>query len=129
MSATLGSAPTILVVDDEPAVLILVQWMLEAAGYDVLAACDGRQALALLENQHDAIDLLLTDINMPDMTGFDVMERLQADEATRNIPVVICTSRVLTNSEKNDLRRTVTILNKEGLDHEAVVQALRRIVD
>jgi len=63
------SSATILVVDDEPAVLNLVKLILEAAGYVVLAACNGQQALALCENRKHTIDLLLTDINMPDISG------------------------------------------------------------
>ena len=63
------SSATILVVDDEPAVLNLVKFILEAAGYAVLAACNGQQALAVCENRNHTIDLLLTDINMPDISG------------------------------------------------------------
>jgi CheY-like chemotaxis protein len=66
---------------------------------------------------------------MPDMTGFEVLERLKANAATRDIPVVICTSRILTVQERNQLTgRTATILSKQGLDHSAVVQELLRVV-
>jgi CheY-like chemotaxis protein len=69
MSPRHRSRSTILVVDDEPAVLNLVKVILEAAGYAVLGACSGQEALALCQNQNHLIDLLLTDIDMPDVSG------------------------------------------------------------
>jgi CheY-like chemotaxis protein len=67
-----GSGPTILAVDDDPAVLNLVKLILENAGYSVLAACDGQQALAYFENRKHSIDLLVTDINMPHISGLEL---------------------------------------------------------
>jgi len=91
MPSTLGSSPTILVVDDEPAVLNLVKLILEAAGYAVMAACDGRQALALCENRNYTIDLLLTDINMPDIGGLKLA--CQVSEIVPDLPVIFMTGR------------------------------------
>ena len=65
----------ILVVDDEPDTLGLVQLTLETAGYDVKAAASGGEAL-LLAQQH-TFDAILLDIMMPDISGFDVCRRLQ----------------------------------------------------
>ena len=66
----------ILVVDYEPAVLSLVKAILEGAGYAVLAACNGQQALALCESPNHSIDLLLTDINIPDISGLELACRV-----------------------------------------------------
>jgi len=60
---------TVLVVDDEPALVYLAKMALEAGGYEVLAAFSGPQAIQLCRDQKDRIDLLLTDINMPRMNG------------------------------------------------------------
>jgi CheY-like chemotaxis protein len=65
----------ILVVDDEPDTLGLVQLTLETAGYDVKAAASGGEAL-LLAQQH-TFDAILLDVMMPDLSGFDVCRRLQ----------------------------------------------------
>lgn len=78
MRATPRLSSTILVVDDEPAVLKLVKLILEGAGYAVLAAGNGQQALALSENRGHSIDLLLTDINMPDISGPELACRVSA---------------------------------------------------
>ena len=63
---------TVLVVDDEPALVYLAKMALEAGGYEVLAAFSGPQAIQLCRDQKDRIDLLLTDINMPRMNGAEL---------------------------------------------------------
>ena len=76
----------IMVVDDTPANLKLLQEMLQAKGYLVLTFPRGASALkAAAKNPPD---LILLDINMPDMNGFEVCERLKADEVLKDIPVI-----------------------------------------
>jgi CheY-like chemotaxis protein len=66
---------TILLIDDEDQVRILLQIALEGAGYRVLAAESGQHGLRLL--QHQAVDLILVDIFMPEMDGFELIQRLR----------------------------------------------------
>jgi CheY-like chemotaxis protein len=74
-------AETIMVVDDEPDLLDLIVQVLEARGYSVLAAASGKQALEQWSHHSRHIDLLLTDMTMPDgMTGFELAERLRAED-------------------------------------------------
>ena len=73
-----GSGPTILVVDDEPALLALVRTMLWRAGYAVLEAPGGAEALQIADDREAPIRLLLTDILMPDMNGYELAEQLKA---------------------------------------------------
>jgi CheY-like chemotaxis protein len=64
------------------------------------------------------------------MTGFEVVERLKEDASTRNIPVVICTSRVLNSTERTQLTgKAVTIISKENRDKSGVAEELRRIIN
>jgi CheY-like chemotaxis protein len=75
-------------------------------------------------------ELIVLDLNMPCMSGFEVLERLKAASTTKDIPVVICTSRVLTITEENQLSsKAASILSKEGLDHGAMARELRRVID
>jgi CheY-like chemotaxis protein len=75
-----AGAETIMVVEDEPDLLELVVQVLEARGYTVLGACSGKQALEQWSQRDREIDLLLTDMVMPDgMTGFQLAERLRTD--------------------------------------------------
>ena len=77
---------TIMVVDDTPDNLDLLQEMLQANGYRVLAFPDGKLALAAAAKSPP--DLILLDINMPEMTGFEVCERLKADAVLKGISVI-----------------------------------------
>lgn len=80
----------ILIVDDEPEILILLTSRLEANNYDVFTAKDGESCLktAALEKP----DLIILDLLMPGMSGIEVCKRLKADENTRKIPIIILTA-------------------------------------
>src|SRR3954449_7298009 len=81
-----GQPAGILVVDDTPANLQVLAGMLKDRGYKVRPVPSGK--LALLAAQRDPPDLILLDINMPEMNGYEVCEHLKADEALRKIPVI-----------------------------------------
>ena len=80
----------ILVVDDVPANLKLLEARLVAEYFDVLTAEDGFKALAICEHTH--VDLILLDIMMPGLSGFEVCERLKADPRFAHIPIVMVTA-------------------------------------
>jgi signal transduction histidine kinase len=80
----------ILVVDDYAANVKLLKRNLEAAGYETVVAYDGEQALEQVDAEHP--DLMLLDIMMPKIDGFEVCRRLRADEATAVIPVIMVTA-------------------------------------
>src|SRR5207237_10162921 len=81
--------PRILVVDDNKQNLEILQKTLTAAEYEVITAADGPTALSLIESA--APDLVLLDVMMPDMSGYEVCERIRANEASRLLPVVMLT--------------------------------------
>lgn len=81
----------ILVVDDQKHIVRLVQITLEKAGYEVIPAYDGVEALELVEK--DPPDLIVLDVMMPRMDGFEVLQRLQADPRFQRIPVVMLTAK------------------------------------
>jgi len=84
--------PTILVVDDQPSVVRSVSVTLERWGdYDILEAADGETALALARQHHP--DMVILDVMMPGMDGFQVLDALKADPATRDIAVLMITAR------------------------------------
>jgi two-component system, OmpR family, response regulator VicR len=82
-----SSSPTILVVDDEPEILELLQEMLQDEGYTVLTAVNGLVALELLAQTRVAI--VLTDYMMPRMNGIELCTRLRADPRTATMPIVL----------------------------------------
>lgn len=83
--------PTILLVEDEEENQLLGLTVLKPLGVEVLLAQNGREALALAAERIP--DLILLDIIMPGMTGLEVLEKLKADAKTKDIPVMMLTSR------------------------------------
>jgi DNA-binding response OmpR family regulator len=81
----------ILVVDDDNAVRGVLKVVLERAGFEILSAANGAAAVAALGEK--SVDLVLLDIEMPGMSGFDVCLQMQADPALRAIPVLMMTGR------------------------------------
>ncbi len=91
----------VLVVDDEPAGLALMGGLLENY-YTVKVATDGETALGIAAAEHPP-DLILLDIMMPGMDGYEVCRRLKEDPKTRDIPVIFLTAKAKTEDEKNGL--------------------------
>jgi signal transduction histidine kinase/CheY-like chemotaxis protein len=104
--------PTILAVDDEPAALQLVEGYLAGSGFEVIAATSGREALDLVQ-EHD-VDLVICDLVMPDIDGFEVVAELKADARTAPIPILICTGHDLTTAEKARLHGQILGIVSKG---------------
>jgi YesN/AraC family two-component response regulator len=106
---------TILVVDDEPATLEMYARMLrvQPASFNTLKARDGRQALDVLKQNR--VDLVLLDLRMPELDGFGVLEAMRQSAATKDIPVIVLTAQVLTESDMTRLNRGVASVLEKGL--------------
>ena len=81
----------ILAVDDERHIVRLVQVNLERAGYQVVTAFDGKEALEKVEAENP--DLVVLDVMMPYMDGFEVLQQLRKNPATRELPVIMLTAK------------------------------------
>ena len=84
-------AHTILVVDDEPAVVRLVELNLTQEGHQVRTASDGEAALTSIADTRP--DLVVLDVMMPKLDGFETLKRLKSDPATADIPILMLTAR------------------------------------
>jgi DNA-binding response OmpR family regulator len=84
--------PLVLVADDDADILALVAFRLEHAGYAVVTASDGDEALRLARERQP--DLAVLDVMMPKLTGYDVTRALRAEDATARLPVILLTARV-----------------------------------
>src|SRR5256885_2205862 len=84
-------AKTILVVEDETHLARLMQVNLEAQGYSVVTALDGKQALLTLDTVQP--DLIVLDVMMPHIDGFEVLQIVRSSPDTRQIPVILLTAR------------------------------------
>ena len=83
---------TILVADDDQDILNLVCFRLEQVGYDVVRASDGAQAVRLAAERKPA--LCVFDVQMPEMTGYEAIEVLRADDGLREVPIILLTASV-----------------------------------
>lgn len=85
------STKRIVYVEDEEEMIDLVRLILVRHGYTLLGASGGRQGLDLI--RRESPDLVLLDLMMPDMDGWDVYQQMKADESTRDIPVIVITAK------------------------------------
>src|SRR6266446_9762017 len=88
----------VLIVEDNPLNMKLFSAMIESQDYDVLQASDGRAALDLAHQQHP--DLIIMDLQLPDMSGLKVTRSLKADSATRDIMIIATTAYALRGDEE-----------------------------
>jgi len=92
-AARAREALTVMIVDDSVSVRRVVSNLIKSAGWQPMAAKDGLEALEIIQSSAQPPDLILVDIEMPRMDGYELMTTLRAQEAYRNIPLVILTSR------------------------------------
>lgn len=83
---------TILVVDDSPTVVKFVSFSLRNGGFSVITACDGMDAIEKVSHSQDDIHLIITDLNMPNLDGYSLIETLRQNERYRNTPIIILSS-------------------------------------
>jgi CheY-like chemotaxis protein/anti-sigma regulatory factor (Ser/Thr protein kinase) len=117
----------VLVVDDEPANREYLTRILEPEGFTVTTADGGRSGIQLARSGRP--DLVLLDLMMPDVTGFDVVEALRADEATRAIPIMVLTAKDLTEADKGQLNGHVaTVLSRRSTGVADLLGQLQHVV-
>ena len=88
----------ILIAEDEPSLRENLQWMLEMEGYTVLAACDGRDALA--QAGESLPDLVITDVMMPHLDGYGLVKALREQESTATTPIIMLSAK----ADRGDIR-------------------------
>jgi adenylate cyclase len=114
----------ILLVDDEPEFLEMLQMRLEANGYEVQTATDGAEGFRKAKEEHP--NLILLDVMMPGMDGFEVLSKLRACEDTKYLPVVMLTakreSKFLLKSQ--ELRATDYLM--KPCDSKELLQVVRK---
>lgn len=94
-----NNQPVILVVDDIPTNIVLIQALLKGKNYEVIAARSGAEALEAAVSRKP--DIIILDIMMPVMDGYEVLARLRSDEATKDIKVVMLSALAKDEDVKN----------------------------
>ena len=119
--ATAPRCYTVLLVDDDRASRYLLNGLLTNSNCQLREATGGIEGLRLARESKP--DLIVLDLSMPDLTGFEVIERLKNDPETRNIPVVICTSKLLDDEESARLSSAVAVISKGSISSRELALA------
>ena len=120
-------AKRVLVVDDEPAAVDLLTQILQEEGYQVKGTYSGEEALRVLEAAPQ--DIILLDLLMPEMDGFEVIQRVKAHPRWRDIPIIVVTAKDLTDSDWGFLHRSVDrIIQKSGLAGENLMKEVQGLL-
>ena len=114
----------ILIVDDDPAILEVLETILAVEGYKTRKASDGNMALQLI--RESLPDLIIIDIKMPGLDGYEVIKTLKAAERTRNIPVIVLTASDLGHSRTKSLLLGATDYFQKPFSREEFMTGLKR---
>ena len=118
---------TILVVDDDPHIREVVCYALGKSGYRATSASNGQQAIGRFNEGQ--VDLVVLDIMMPEMDGFEFVSHLQADSANRSIPIVVVTAKDTTAEERKALKGHVqAVLQKGEYSRDGLLERIRALV-
>jgi len=117
----MAQQPRILVVDDEAHIVHVVSLKLRNAGYEVLSAADGEEALSIAKQTLP--DLIITDFQMPFMTGLELCQQLKLDANTAAIPALMLTAHGFSlSSEHVDQTNIIDVLSKPFSPRECLVR-------
>jgi PAS domain S-box-containing protein len=118
---------TILLVDDDPVTLDLLEATLRSAGYRIYSAASGKSALSFLSST--VVDGILLDLLMPEMDGFEVLRNVKQDFRLQHIPIFVLTGKTLTTSDLSLLRRQAeAFFHKDSPWREELITALGKVV-
>jgi signal transduction histidine kinase/CheY-like chemotaxis protein len=125
ISASDGGALKVLIVDDDPKAVDLIAVRLEGLATTILRAYGGREAIEMARRENP--DLIVLDLMMPDVSGFDVVAALHEKPGTASIPVLIVTAKRVTAEDHRKLNGMVsTIMEKAEFDNERFTNEIRR---
>ena len=120
-----GEGKKVMLVDDDPGMRLSVREALSRSGYEVLEAENGSQAISLLEENNSAPDIILLDLIMPIMNGFEFLEKFRNDLQSP-IPVIVITSADLTDEEKQYLSgEVVRVLQKSDVGNSEIINEIK----
>jgi two-component system, chemotaxis family, chemotaxis protein CheY len=117
---------TIMTVDDSASTRLLVSFTLKKAGYHVVEAVDGRDALAKLTGPR--IHMILTDLHMPDMDGIELTRKVRANPSCKFIPIVLATAECQPESKQEGKKAGVTGWLEKPFKPEQLLAVVKRVL-
>jgi CheY-like chemotaxis protein len=118
--------PKVLIIDDDKNAADLIQVMLEAEGYEVIKTMNGKDGVRLAEEEQP--DLIILDLIMPDISGFNVAYQLKQQVKTRNTPIIILTSMEVDEDTKERMQGFIsTIMSKSTFTKKDLLREINTI--
>jgi len=123
--------PTILIIDDDENAVELLSSMIEPEGFDVVKAYGGQEGLDRLFSEQQP-DLIILDLLMPDISGFEVISRMRAGEKTKDIPLIVCTAGEFTEKNIEELNgelkgRLISIMKKGTFGRKELINRIKQL--
>jgi DNA-binding response OmpR family regulator len=126
LASRTGARPRLLLIDDDAAVHALLDAELSTAGFAIESAFNGEQGL--LAAREKSPDVIILDLMMPGMSGFEVADSLKDDPLTANIPILVLTSKEISADERRDLQSKVASFVQKGKSARAqLIREIQRV--
>jgi CheY-like chemotaxis protein len=116
----------VLVIDDETVVGTILRYALDVDGHQTIVAGDGTTGIEMARTEHP--DLIVLDLMMPDVTGYDVLEVLRDDDDTKDLPIVILTAVTMQRERELCLAKGADAVLIKPFDPRDVAQALGELL-
>jgi DNA-binding NtrC family response regulator len=121
-------APTVLVVDDEKNIRRTLEMVLSGEGYRVLEAGSAEDALATLGNPALPVDLAIFDLKLPGMSGLDALSKLRADDATKDVPVIVISGHATVHDAVAAIKLGASDFFEKPLNRERVLVSVQNCI-
>ena len=122
----MAEKPRILLVDDEPSIVKMVGKRLEIEGFDVLVAVDGQEALTKAQAEHP--DLIILDLMLPKLNGYEICTMLKQDTRYQRIPIVLFTAKAQEKDEKLGMECGADAYVKKPFRAQELLEKIRALL-
>ena len=118
--------PKVLIVDDDPVIQLLLRVNMEMEGFDVVTAADGEEGLRLASDTLP--DIMLLDVMMPKLDGFEVLKQIRIREATRELPVILLSAKATTQDEYAGLTAGANEYMTKPFDPPDLIERVKKLL-
>ena len=122
----MAEKPRILLVDDEPSIVKMVAKRLEVEGFDVLVAADGQEGLTKAQTEHP--DLIILDLMLPKLNGYEICTMLKQDTRYQRVPIVLFTAKTQERDEQLGMECGANAYVRKPFRAQELVEKIRSLI-